>query len=430
MNNENMRLALRFFSLSLLLLPVRLSAQGIDDFFERFFQQRPRVQVEAAPENKSSGEVKLDYNVHMDYAFVNNEFDRSSSFFIPTGTIAAARVSPYIGLKIDRGELGRHRLMGGIDIMKNFGENPISWGAETSPSLENLALFREITLWYQYTRQFGETTFNMAAGVFPRHLCGGKYTTAVFSDGVRFFDNNAEGLLLKWNREKSNYEVILDWNGLIGHDRREQFNILSYGECYLKDWLQLGWQGMFHHYANSAAACGVVDDHFLNPFVTFNFAKMTSMQALSLSAGPFLAYQRDRRKENYDIPLGADFVLKAKKWDVGLRYEFYYGEDMMPLFGMTDNAGIAYGTNLYTRSGAWRISKDGSPSHYQNAEIYWEPRLAEFVHIKVSAIAHMNKEFIGWQQLLILNFDLDALRDKKGPKTVVKKESKKSQFYL
>ena len=42
----------------------------------------------------------------------------------------------------------------------------------------------------------------------------------------------------------------------------------------------------------------------------------------------------------------------------------------------------------------------------------------------------MNKEFIGWQQLLILNFDLDALRDKKGPKTVVKKESKKSQFYL
>ena len=103
---------------------------------------------------------------------------------------------------------------------------------------------------------------------------------------------------------------------------------------------------------------------------------------------------------------------------------------MMPLVGMTDNAGIAYGTNLYTRSGAWRISKDGSPSHYQNAEIYWEPRLAEFVHIKVSAIAHMNKEFIGWQQLLILNFDLDALRDKKGPKTVVKKESKKSQFYL
>ena len=183
MNNENMRLALRFFSLSLLLLPVRLSAQGIDDFFERFFQQRPRVQVEAAPEKNSSGEVKLDYNVHMDYAFVNNEFDRSSSFFIPTGTIAAARVSPYIGLKIDRGELGRHRLMGGLDIMKNFGENPISWGAETSPSLENLALFREITLWYQYTRQFGGTTFNMAAGVFPRHLCGGKYTTAVFSDG-------------------------------------------------------------------------------------------------------------------------------------------------------------------------------------------------------------------------------------------------------
>lgn len=425
-----MRFSLRFVSLFIFLIPATLSAQDIDDFFGRFFGQRPKVQVEVSPDKKSAGEVALDYNVHMDYAFVNNEFDRSSNFFIPSGTIAAARISPYIGLKIDRGQNGKHRVMGGIDIMKNFGENPISWGAETDPKLQNLSLFREITLWYQYTRQFGKTTFNMAAGTFPRHLCGGKYTTAVFSDGVRFFDNNAEGLLLKWNRVESNYEIILDWNGLIGVDRREQFNILSYGECWIKDWLQFGWQGMFHHYANSAAARGVVDDHFINPFVTFNFAKMTSMQALSLSAGPFLSYQRDRRYEDYKVPVGADLVLKAKKWDVGLRYEFYYGGDMMPLFGMSDNAGIAYGANLYTRSGAWRISKDGSPSHYQNAEIFWEPRIAEFVHVKVSAIAHMNTEFIGWQQLLILNFDLDALRGKKAVKTAVKKESAKTGYYL
>ena len=417
-----MRLSSRFIIISLLMLPTAMSGQDIGDFFGRFFE-KPEVKTD-------NSEVKLDYNVHMDYAFVNNEFDRSYSYYIPSGTIAAVRVTPDIGLKIDRGDMGKHRIMGGIDIMKNFGENPISWGVENDPNLENLALFREITLWYQYTRKFGGTTFNMAAGVFPRHLCGGKYTTAVFSDGVRFFDNNAEGLLMKWNREKSNYEVILDWNGLIGVDRREEFNILSYGECYLKDWLQLGWQGMFHHYANSAAARGVVDDHMLNPFLTFNFAKMTSMQALKLSVGPFLSYQRDRRYENYTTPRGADFVLTAKKWDVGLRYEYYYGDDIMPLYDMTDAAGIKYGSNLYFRSGAWRISKDGSSSYYQNAELFWEPQIAEFVHIKLSAIAHINQEYLGWQQLLIINFDLDALHSHKAGKPSVKKQPQKSKYFL
>lgn len=404
-----------------------LSAQGIGDFFGNFFQN-PRPVESSGREG-----AKFVYDVNFNYAFVNNEFDASDGYFVPSGTIAAARLTPYIGFEINRGAFGSHRLMAGIDVLKNFGANPISYGAENDPSLENKALLREVTLWYQYARKFGKTDFFAAAGVFPRQLCRGKYTTAVFSDGVRFFDNNAEGLMLRWKRPRSNYEVILDWNGLYGTDRREQFNVLTYGECYLSEHLYLGWQGMFHHYANSANVGGVVDDHLLNPFVAYDFTKSVPVEVLTVSAGAYLGYQRDRRKgKEYKTPLGGSLVTDVRNWRVGLRNELYYGADLMPLFNDTDNAGIMYGANLYFRSGSWKISKDGKPGFYDNAELYWRPLISEFVDIKISAIAHFLPGFIGWQQLVILNFDLEKIG--RQPATAKKQrreqERRPQNYYL
>ena len=418
----------RFLTLSAAMFSAALlPAQGLGDFFGNFFGT-PLETEQTAP-----GGAKFVYDVNFNYAFVNNEFDASDGLFVPSGTVAAARVSPYAGLEINRGVYGTHRLMAGIDVMKNFGENPTSFGAENDPSLENKALFREITLWYQYARKFGKTGFMAAAGVFPRHLCGGKYTTAVFSDGVRFFDNNAEGLMLKWNRPRSNYEVILDWNGLYGTDRREQFNILSYGECYLTGRLYLGWQGMFHHYANSVNAGGVVDDHLLNPFVAYDFTGTVPVEVLTLSAGAYLGYQRDRRISNsLKTPFGGSIVADVRNWRVGLRNELYYGHDLMPFFNDTDNAGIMYGTNLYMRSGSWKVSTDGAPGIYDNAELYWKPVISEFVYIKISAIAHFQPGFVGWQQLLILNFDLEKIGKQPAParKKGRQQERQPHNYYL
>jgi len=396
----------RFIALAAALLSAAsLPAQDFGDLFGNFFGT-PRQQVQSKPR----GGAEFVYDVNFNFAFVNNEFDASGGWFIPSATIAAARITPYVGFEIDRGVYGTHRIMTGIDVLKNFGANPTSYGAESDPSLENKALLREITLWYQYRRKFGKTDFLAVAGVFPRHLCGGKYTTAVFSDGVRFFDNNAEGMMLKWRRPRSNYEVILDWNGLYGTDRREQFNILSYGECYLTDRLYLGWQGMFHHYANSANVGGVVDDHLINPFVAYDLTKAVPVEVLTVSVGAYLGYQCDRRYlEDVKTPLGASLVTDVRNWRVGLRNELYYGENLLPFFYDKDNGGNMYGTNLYCRSGAWKVSRNGTPGFYDNVELYWKPVVSEFVYIKISAMAHFNPTFSGWQQLVILNFDLEKI---------------------
>ena len=356
--------------------------------------------------------VAFDYNVHFDWFFVNNEYGASQNAFGPSQTMTGFRLTPLAGLRVDQRNGMRHRLLGGIDIEKDFGANPFGTGAESDKKQENWNLFREIKVYYTFRAQFKKTDFSFVAGIYPRYETRGKYTTAILSDPVRFYDNNLEGLLLRFSRPKSYYEVGLDWNGKFGTDRHERFNIFSYGDAAVTSWLHLGWQAMFQHYAGSRNQSGVVDDHFVNPFVTFDFAPMTGLQALRLTAGPFVAYERDRRWKTVEWPWGLDVVTEVKHWGVGIRNEFYWGQSMLPLYTLEDPDGVPYGSTLYYRGAYWRVRTDAAdlPAVYDRLEAYWMPRLNDWLRIRIAAVAHFNKGYSGWQQIATLIFDLDALR--------------------
>ena len=396
----DMKFSRAIISLSVALLPFGAAAQTFEDYMRDFFSV-PRLDepVEEKP-------VSFDYNLRFDFAFINNEYDSSNREFSPSQTIGAVRISPYVGVRVRQGDVGRHRVMVGVDVLKDFGA-VLNFGK----------LFVDFSLWYQFDGTFGKNKLSAIAGIYPRHLTEGRYTSAIYSDYFRFYDNNFEGVLLKWRRPKAFYEIGLDWNGRKGPQRRERFNVFTSADAAATSWLRFGWQGMFQHYACTDETAGiVVDECFLNPYMTFDFAKLSGLQALSLTIGPFVEYENDRRFHAKPlIPVGGDAVFLIRNWNVSLRNEFYYGQSMTPFWRDVDGRDEVYANNLYYRDAFWQITL-GDPrkySWYDILEASWTPHLTDFLDLKLAVKAHFldgpKGPFAGWQQIATLTFDLQSL---------------------
>ena len=79
--------------------------------------------------------VKFQYDVNFEYNFDNREFDRGKEQFTQSATLYGARLTPSIGLKINQNINTSHKIMMGIDVMKEFGKSPVS--VNGSPEADN-----------------------------------------------------------------------------------------------------------------------------------------------------------------------------------------------------------------------------------------------------------------------------------------------------
>lgn len=339
----------------------------------------------------SAQTVRPEWDVRFQAAVINDEFDISNCILAPSGTIAAMQLSPYVGIGFGNG----HRVKVGFNVNKDFGtegEKPQA----------------ELAAWYQYNSPGG---FTLAAGIFPFALMGGRYSSLIFSDRSNFFDAHADGFLLRWQREKSNYEIALDWCGKIGTTRREEFYFVSAGEGWVTPWLALCWEGAFHHYACSDTVLGVVDDHILHPYIQFEFSSLLPMDRFEVSLGGVAGYQMDRRIDVRKLPLGADFVVDVSKWGFGIRNQFYYGQNQMPFYHEKDAAGEEFADKLYFRSSWWQIRRDGvADGIYDRLDAYWSKNLGQYVSLGIHAVFHFDHlGLLGSQQFLQASVNLESL---------------------
>lgn len=341
------------------------------------------------------------YDVDFDFRFDNREYGDGE--FSPSMTVFGARLTPSAGVQINTPSAGRHRIMLGLDIMKDFG----------SGTLQDL--IHEVLLYYNWNRSFGKTDLSMTAGIFPRSEMEGSWSTAFFSDSLAFYDNNLEGLILKFRRPSAYYELGCDWMGKYGDTRRERFMIFSSGEARLaKNIIVLGYSAYMYHYAGSREVKGVVDNFLLNPYVGADFSGWAGMQKLGLRLGWLQTVQRDRALVGHFVFAGGgELLLDVKNWNAGVENRLFYGTDMMPYYDATDAAGYKYGNSLYFGDPFWQVSPDGSgPGFYDRLEVYYEPVIASFLRLRISAVMHFNGGFSGWQQIVSLKFDLQSLLEK------------------
>ena len=362
---------------------------------------------QASEPTADSTKVKVGfaYDLDFDMQFDNREFEGSA--YTSSMTVLGARLTPSVGVDLRQKNGTKHRLMVGIDIMKNFGA-----------ASKNFELFDEMTLYYDVKKQLGKTGFEMVAGIFPRRYAEGSYSQAFYSDSLRFYDNNLEGLLLKFSRPKAYFEIGCDWMGMYDTFSRERFQIYSSGEGKVLPFLSLGYAASLYHFSCSGVSIGVVDNALINPYLRFDLASVADMQALSVRLGWLQALQNDRANVgHYVFPGGAEVVMEVQKWNVGLRNDMFIGTDIMPYYNAVDNAGYKYGSLLYMGSPFYRVWDDGRDEVglADRLEVYYAPKFgAPYLDMKVSAIFHFDGEkYCGCRQMVSLNFNLENLLSRK-----------------
>ena len=368
----------------------------------------------AAQTKTDVSKVKPVYDVDYEMNFDNREFYRSR--FSKSMTIFGARLTPSVGVSVIQKNRTSHSVMLGIDIMKDFGASDIpghiasEGSSETDPSLRNKALFREITMYYGLRVPMKKTSLSLYAGIFPRNFMDGRYSTAFFSDSLKFYDNNLEGILLKIKRPKAQYELGCDWMGMFGLDRRERFMIFSSGEARVQQWMTLGYSAYMYHFSCSANADGVVDNMLLNPYVRFSLGKSSLLDSFDVTLAYLQSLQNDRLNVGrYVFPRGGELSVELSRWNVYLRNSLFYGTDMMPYYNSHDVAGVKYGNILYPGDPFYRVHDDGSgkPGIYDCLDISYEPRIGKRISIRVAALFHFNDGYSGCQQIVGLKFDLN-----------------------
>ncbi len=370
-----------------------------------------------------SGKVELAYDVDFEMRFDNREYYKSA--FSNSMTVFGARLTPSVGLYVPQYDKGmEHRVMVGADILREFGASPVSkiltGGAdtgETSSRLDNAALFREVTLYYNLRKTSERTGLELYAGIFPRRASEGTYSEAFFSDSLKFYDNNLEGLLLKVRRPKAYWEVGCDWMGQYGQVRKEKFIVFSSGCSHITSFFDVGYSAYMYHFAGSEKARGVVDNILLNPYVRFDFADRLGFQEFSLRAGWLQGMQHDRVfVGHYVLPCGGELDLTLRKWNVTLRNHLFYGADMMPYYNSLDAGGDKYGNRLYMGDPFYRIHDDGSTGSgsYDRLDISYEPHIGKYLSVIVSARFHFHGfRYSGCQQVVGVKFNINEVLRRK-----------------
>lgn len=351
--------------------------------------------------DSSKVKVGFAYDLNFDMQFDNREFYKSA--YTSSMTIFGTRLTPSVGVALEQKNGTRHRLMAGIDVLKNFGA-----------ANENSELFKDMTLYYNVQKQLCKTGFEMVAGVFPRRFAEGSYSLAFYSDSLRFYDNNLEGLLLKFSRPKAHFEVGCDWMGMFDTYSRERFQIFSAGEGRVLPFMSIGYAASLYHFSCSGVSDGVVDNALVNPYLRFDLASKANLQTLSVRLGWLQALQNDRAHVgHYVFPGGAEVVMEVQKWNVGLKNDMFIGKNMMPYYNTVDNAGYKYGSLLYMGSPFYRVWDDARDGVglADRLEIYYAPKFGSpYLDLKVSAVFHFDGEkYCGCRQMVSLNFNLEEL---------------------
>lgn len=376
--------------------------------------------VSADKPSSSGNRLRFAYDVDFEMNFDNREY--SPSKFSGSRTIFGARLTPSVGLDLKESRGGTHSLMFGIDVMKDFGDSPVAASivtdgntSELSGSKRNWDLFHEITLYYRYKLTKDKSDIGITAGIFPRRFMRGDYSRAFFSDSLRFYDNNIEGLLFSVTRPASYYEVGCDWMGMFGVDRRERFMIFFAARGELSDMFSLGLAGYLYHFAGARNVSGVVDNALLNPYLEIDLSGNTGLQRFDFTLGWLQSFQNDRRVDKPVFPHAGEFTVALGNWNAGFENYLLYGTDMMPFYNDTDAAGNTYGDLLYMGEPFYKVRMKGSgPGFYDRLELYYEPDISDFLSVRASVVAHFNGwSYSGLQQVVTLKFNLSSLLDRR-----------------
>lgn len=337
-------------------------------------------------------------DVDFDYVFDNNEFAASDDYPAASGTNHFVRVTPKLRFDFGYSERVSQTVFVGVNLRRDMGKH------------EGTFLTQPVECPIYYLLELDtkrNVHFRAAAGIYQRSLLKGSYSQAIFSVSEIPNDPNLEGMFFSWSSRRLYAEIALDWMGLAEQTSKERFQVVSAGKYAVLPWLNLGWSGSFYHYAGSAIAPGVVDNHLIQPSVEAEFAGyVPGFRHLSLKLSGLVGYQCDRVRDLLEIPYGFEALATAQYKSFGVLNLFVATTEMRPFFDLTDTGGRPYGKDLYRGVALYNGICD-------QADIFWNPRINDWMKLRLDLLFYFGRQkYYGCEQMLTLAINLSKLYEK------------------
>ena len=337
----------------------------------------------------------LYYNIEFETFLQNREYNNIEFLKGRSGTDAAARLTPSLGLKFEK----NHSL--------NLGINAISLFTNTKePIIKDI----DMVLYYGFDNEH----WSASAGLFPRsRMAIESYSNAFFRDDYLFFNNMIGGIMWQYKCGNSFAEFIIDWESQPTTTTREIFRMLSAGRKHWSNFM-IGYNFSLTHYAGQEAQWlkQVVDNMLVNPSI--GYSTNTKLK-FKTSLGYLQSLQRDRGFENKWLAPGmGELRLQLSYCGIFVKNNTYIGKNIEPLYNgniAPDNTIIYYGDALYTGDECFRTEG----GYYNRLSFgYIKTLLKGKLDLKAEFTTHFIEEGIASEQLISVRLNLmDTFKHKK-----------------
>lgn len=234
----------------------------------------------------------------------------------PDQTFAFIRLAPEVGVSLMEGS---HVLRAGA-----------IW---YQPMIDNMQGYKVLpTVYYRYNSDNG---WHVTAGMMPRTLMVKRAPRYMWSDSLAYCQPNIRGVMTQYITPAGYAEALVDWRQMQTEHQREAFTIMANTDWRITGPLSLGGHVQYSHLAMSGAhAPGehVNDDVLINPMVSIDLTRYTSLDSLRLSAGSIVTMERDRGMDEWINHAGFIATATARWRWLQLDETFYAGKDLMPLY--------------------------------------------------------------------------------------------------
>lgn len=324
--------------------------------------------------------------------FDNREY--ASNTFNKSQTLFSARLTPRIGVQW----MEKNRLVIGVEMMQNFGQN----NGHREPFLSDV----KPLMYYQ----FNTNKVQANAGIFDHKELMGDYSQAFFSDSTRFYHNRMAGFLGRYKsaeRENTYVEMAIDWEGMYSDNTREMFRILSAGRYTIDKGFYFGYAFSMFHFAGAKSSENVTDNLLINPYAGWEFSAYFDFD---VKAGFLFAPQRGRSVDhNWKKPAGAQIDISISRWGVKLVNNLYLGSNLQPLRNYTSNGvqDLTYGQEgLYAGDSFYSTTKN----IYNRTWVGYERRFFDnTLSVEAGMVFHYDGTGMGTQQMVQLSVDFEKL---------------------
>lgn len=318
------------------------------------------------------------------HSFFDNEEYAHSAVQTPQ-TMAGVHLAPEVGVEWQ----GRHRILAGVDVMKEFGTDRI------------IDYARPIAYYW-----FDGKYFDFRMGAFPRKDVLDRYPRMFFQDSIANYRPVMTGLSWEYHRKNGYAQVWLDWTSRQTEKNREAFFMGWSGRYNLGVFYGQHF-GYMYHFAkrkNPVVPDPLHDNGLMLTSVGVDFAPKTAFAKLELNVGWSVGLERNRDGDgNWHAPHGLLSELKVEYKGIGLFNTYYRGGAQQRFYPQ-------YGNALYWGDTFYRTKE------YDRADLYINFFKTPVVNVKLVFSLHFTERAMYNEQALYASFDLDNLKREKQPR--------------